>query len=176
MEHKVRQEGIRGQILAQNTFYCDNLSVVQQMLQVPGVLFLDNTFKVPCRSVGNKLLQMLPKVCTGNKVVMLDGEVLQEGENLAQGIAKCGSPLAYLQDCLHGDSSLPEGAVPHLLATPESCQPVLRKLFHKYKRLFPPTLSSSSPPNRGLGDVHSIPLVEGAKPVYKAMYKHSSKE
>ena len=60
------------------------------------MLFLDNTFKVPCRSAGNKLLQMLPKVCIGSKVVMLDGEVLQEGENLAQGIAKCGSPLDYL--------------------------------------------------------------------------------
>ena len=62
---------------------------------------------------------MLPVTCIGNKVLLQSGEVLQEGDNLIGAISKSGSPVAYLQDLLQGDPSLPEGAIPHLLASPE---------------------------------------------------------
>ena len=30
-----------------------------------------------------------------------------------------------------------------------------------------------TPPNQKLGDIHEIPLVEGAEPVKKSIYRHS---
>ena len=89
------------------------------MLEFPRTMFLDNTFVVRSNRDASKLLQMLPVTCIGNKVLLQSGEVLQEGDNLTGAISKSGSPVAYLQDLLHGDPSLPEGAIPHLLASPE---------------------------------------------------------
>ena len=108
--------------------------------------------------------------------MLANGKIIMAGEDLSGALSKSGSPLAYVQDLLYGDPSLPDGAVPHLLAAPELCKSLLRQLFKDYKALFPASLPTTTPPDRGLGDVHAIPLIEGAKPVHKTMYKHSPKE
>ena len=104
------------------------------------------------------------------------GKMVMAGEDLIGALTKSGSPLAYVQDLLYSDPSLPDGAVPHLLATPDSCKAPMKKLFQDFKALFPAKLPTTAPPDRGLGDVHAIPLIEGAKPVHKAIYKRSPKE
>ena len=55
---------------------------------------------------------------------------------------------------MYGDTELPEGAVQHLLGAQKKVEPMLRKLFKKYKALFPAKLPSSVPPDRNLGDAH----------------------
>ena len=43
----------------------------------------------------------------------------------------------------------------------------------KYWDAFPGILPMCALPNQKLGDLHKVPLVEGAKPVRKSMYRHS---
>ena len=42
--------------------------------------------------------------------------------------------------------------------------------LYKYKDVFPGMLPTRAPPNWKLGDIHEIPLIEGAKPIQKSMY------
>ena len=49
-------------------------------------------------------------------------------------------------------------------------------VFFKYCDIFPGTLPTQAPPNQKLGDIHEIPLEEGAKPKQKSMYRHSPQE
>ena len=88
-------------------------------------------------------------------------------------LAKSGSPLAFLQDLLYSDDSLPDGAVPHLLSAAATQRPLLRRFFQEYRDVFPPSLPATTPPDRGLGDQHHIPMAPDVKPVHKRMYKHS---
>ena len=46
----------------------------------------------------------------------------------------------------------------------------------KYHDVFPGMLPTRAPPNQKLGDIHEIPLEEGAKPIWKSMYRHSPQE
>ena len=63
---------------------------------------------------------------------------------------------------MYADPSLPDGAVPHLLASSEEDRGPLRKLLVDYRDVFPAELPKRYPPDRGLGDAHEIPLVDGA--------------
>ena len=40
----------------------------------------------------------------------------------------------------------------------------------KYHDIFPGALPTRAQPNWKLGDVHEIPLVKGAKPIWESMY------
>ena len=70
---------------------------------------------------------------------------------------------------------LPEGAIPHLLNVDEKYRTPLRTVLCKYCDIFPGTLPTRAPPNWKLGDIHEIPLEEGAKPVQNSIYRHSPK-
>ena len=50
---------------------------------------------------------------------------------------------------------------------------MLRMVLCKYRNVFPGALPTQAPPNQKLGDVHEIPLVEGAEAIQKSMYQHS---
>ena len=50
---------------------------------------------------------------------------------------------------------------------------MLRTVLCKYCDIFPGALPTQAPPDRKLGDVHEIPLIEGAEPIWKSMYWHS---
>ena len=77
---------------------------------------------------------------------------------------------------MFGDPTLPDGSVPHMLKADSSEREMLRRLFKKYKDVFPASLPTQAPPDRGLGDAHVIPLTENAKPAAKNMYRHSPQE
>ncbi len=81
--------------------------------------------------------------------------------------------MAFLHDLLYHDDSLPDGAVPQLLAASDEHRAPLRQLLTEYRDVFPSELPKRYPPDRGLGDAHDIPLIEGAQPVKRAMYRHS---
>ena len=49
----------------------------------------------------------------------------------------------------------------------------LHMVLYKYWVEFLGMLLIHTPPNQKLGDVHKIPLVEGAKQVRKSIYRHS---
>ena len=46
-------------------------------------------------------------------------------------------------------------------------------VLYKYCDVFPGTLPTRAPPNQKFGDVHEIPLVEGAVLIRKSMYRHN---
>ena len=75
-----------------------------------------------------------------------------------------------------GTPALPEGAVPHLLGLPEEQRGVLDHLSKKFKGVFPPDLPKTALPDRGLGDVHEIPVKPCTEPIARKMYHHSPKE
>ena len=77
---------------------------------------------------------------------------------------------------MFGDPNLPDGSVPHLLKAEPSERAVLRRVFQKFKDVFPASLPAQAPPDRGLGDAHVIPLIDNAKPAAKKMYRHSPQE
>ena len=80
-------------------------------------------------------------------------------------IRTSGSLILFLQDILYGDKDLPEGVIPHLLNVDEKYWTSLCMVLYKYHDIFPGTLPTQAPPNWKLGDVHKIPLEEGAEPV-----------
>ena len=71
---------------------------------------------------------------------------------------------------MYGDKDLPEGAIPHLLNVDEKNRASLCTVLYKYWDVFPGMLPTCAPPNWKLGDIHEIPLEEGAEPVWKSMY------
>ena len=71
---------------------------------------------------------------------------------------------------------MPEGAVPHLLGLPKEQRGVLDHLLKEFKGVFPPELPKNVPPDRGLGDVHEIPVKPDTEPIARKMYRHSPKE
>ena len=48
-----------------------------------------------------------------------------------------------------------------------------RKRLQEFRDVFPDELPKMLPPERQIGDTHSIELVEGAKPFAKSPYKTS---
>ena len=71
---------------------------------------------------------------------------------------------------------LQEGAIPHLLNVDKKYRALLHTVLNKYFDVFPGKLPTHALPNWKLGDIHEIPLVEGAEPVWKSMYRHSPQE
>ena len=53
---------------------------------------------------------------------------------------------------------------------------MLDHLLKEFKGVFPAELLKNVPPNRGLGDVHEIPVKPGTEPIARKMYRHSPKE
>ena len=84
--------------------------------------------------------------------------------------------MAALQELLYGDPALPEGEVPHLLGLPKEQRGVLDHLLKEFKGVFPPELPKNVPPDRGLRDVHEIPVKPGTEPIARKMYRHNPKE
>ena len=107
---------------------------------------------------------------------LADGALLSPAPEYTPRLKKSGSPLAFLHDLLYADDTLPDGAVPHLLAASAAHRPALRHLLTEYRDVFPSELPTRYPPDRGLGDAHTIPLIDGAEPAKKAMYRHSPQE
>ena len=84
--------------------------------------------------------------------------------------------MAALQELLYGDPALPEGAVPHLLGLLKEQRGVLDHLLKEFKGVFPSELLKTVPADRGLGDVHEIPVKPSTEPIARKMYRHSPKE
>ena len=84
-------------------------------------------------------------------------------------------PVAALQELLYGDPDLPDGAVPHLLGLPKEQMGVLDHLLKEFKGVFPAELPKYVLLDRGLGDVHEIPVKPGTEPIARKMYCHSPK-
>ena len=78
-----------------------------------------------------------------------------------------------MQDILYCDKDLPEGVILHLLNVAEKNRALLCTVLCKYQDVLPGKLSTCALPSWKLGDVHKTPLVEGAKPVRKSMYRCS---
>ena len=53
---------------------------------------------------------------------------------------------------------------------------MLNQLLKESKGVFAAELSKYVPPDRGLGDVHEIPVKPGTEPIARKMYRHSPKE
>ena len=53
---------------------------------------------------------------------------------------------------------------------------MLEHLLKEFKGVFPSELPKYVPPDRGLGDVHEIPVKSGTELIAKKMYRHSPKE
>ena len=85
-------------------------------------------------------------------------------------VQRCGSPVAALQDLLYRDPDQPDGAVPHLLDLPKEQRGVLDHLLKEFKNVLPAQLPKYVPPDRGLGNVHAIPIKPGTEPIGRKMY------
>ena len=81
-----------------------------------------------------------------------------------------GSPHALLGEWLYKDKDLPAGSSKHIKELPTKIQDTLQSILKDYHDVFPAELPKQLPPDRGLGDVHSIPLIPGAVPPSKRMY------
>ena len=53
---------------------------------------------------------------------------------------------------------------------------MLEHLLKELKGLFPAELPKYVPLDRGLGDVHEIPVKSGTEPIARKMYRQSPKE
>ena len=77
---------------------------------------------------------------------------------------------------MYGDPDLPDGAVSHLLGLPKEQRGALDHLLKEFKGVFPAELPKYVPPDRGLGDVHEIPVKRVTEPIARKMDRHSPKE
>ena len=84
-----------------------------------------------------------------------------------------GSPVLFLYNILYSNKEILEGMIPHLLNVDEMCRALLGMVLCKYQDVFPGMLPTHALSNWKLGDLHEIPLMEGAKLVRKSMYRHS---
>ena len=84
--------------------------------------------------------------------------------------------MAALQELLYGNPDLPDGAVAHLLGLPEEQRGVLEHILKEFKSVFPAEFSKHILPDRGLGDVHEIPIKPGMEPIARKMSRQSPKE
>ena len=84
--------------------------------------------------------------------------------------------MAALQELFYGNPDLPDGAAPHLLGLPEEQRGVLEYMLKEFESVFPAELPKHVSPDRGLGDVHGIPVMPGTEPIARNMYRHSPME
>ena len=94
----------------------------------------------------------------------------------SEWVQRCGSPVVALQELLYGNPDLPDGVVPHLLGLPKEQRGVLDHLLKEFKGVFPAELPKYVPPDRGLGDVHEIPVNPGTEPIARKFYSYSPKQ
>jgi hypothetical protein len=87
-----------------------------------------------------------------------------------------GSPKTLIAELLHHSKDLPHGAAEQLQEADNEVKNELIKILKEYKDVFPADLPKELPPNRGLNDVHHIPLEPGAVPPSKRMYRNSPAE
>ena len=71
--------------------------------------------------------------------------------------------LAFDPSLLYGNSDQPDGAVPYLLGLPKEHRGVLDHLLKEFKGVFLAELPKYIPPDRGLGNVHEIPVKPGTE-------------
>ena len=166
----------RAQVLWKNTVVVDDVAVLLATLRVPRTLWWQTTFVVKDVRMMQRIQAQVPGTCWHYGFATATGKVLQATPDHRELVQKCGSPVAALQELLYGDPALPEGAVPHLLGLPEEQRGVLDHLLKEFKGVFPPELPKTVPPDRGLGDVHEIPVKPGTEPISRKMYRHSPKE
>ena len=121
-------------------------------------------------------MAQVPGTCWYSGSVTAAGKVLKVTPDHSELVQRCGSPVAALQELLYGDPDLPHGAVPHLLGLPKEQRGVLDHLLKEFKGVFPAELPKYVPPDRGLGDVHEIPVKPDTEPIARKMYRHSPKE
>ena len=81
-----------------------------------------------------------------------------------------------MQDVFYGEKGLPEGSVPHLLASDDTVQEELWQLLKKYTDFFPSQLPKDMPRNCGLGEMHEIYTKPGVTPISHQYYRHSPAE
>ena len=96
-------------------------------------------------------------------------KVLQATPDHSELVKRCESQVETLQELFHGKPDLPDSAVPHLLGLPEEQRGVLEHILKEFKSLFP-ELPKHIPPDRGLGDVHEIPIKPGTESIARNMY------
>ena len=108
--------------------------------------------------------------CWHCECVTATGKVLQATPYHSELVKRCGSPVAPLQELLYGKPDLPYGAVPHLLGLPEEQRGVLEHILKEFKSVFPAELPRHVPPDRGLGDMHEIPVRPGTEPIARKLY------
>jgi len=89
----------------------------------------------------------------------------------ADVIKKYETPRRAIMELLGEGDGLPAGAKSQLSECPTGYREQLRRLFEAHGELFPAELPKEIPPNRGLGDVHEIPVEANTKPVGKAPYR-----
>ena len=77
---------------------------------------------------------------------------------------------------MYGNPDLPDGAVPHLLGIPEERRGVLEQILKEFNSVFIAELPKHIPPDRGLEDVHEIPIRPGTEPIARKIHRHSLKE
>ena len=82
-----------------------------------------------------------------------------------------GSPHTFFFFFLYKDKDLPAGSSKHIKELPTKIQDTLQSILKDYRDVFPAELPKQLPPDQGLGDVHSIPLIPGAVPPSKYMYR-----
>ena len=62
---------------------------------------------------------------------------------------------------LYSKKAIPEGSVPHLLATDDTVCEELQQLLKEYADIFPSQLPKDMPHYHGLGEVHEIDTKPG---------------
>ena len=65
---------------------------------------------------------------------------------------------------------MPVGAATHLDEADNKIKDELKNILTRYAALFPAELPFSVPPDRDMKDVHTIELIEGARPIAKSPY------
>ena len=114
--------------------------------------------------------------CWHCECVTATGKVLQATAHHSELVKRCGSPVEALQKLLYGNPDLPDGAVLHLLGISEEQRGVLKHILKEFKSVFPAELPKKVTPDRGLGDMHEIPVRPGTEPIARKLYRYSSWE
>ena len=52
----------------------------------------------------------------------------------------------------------------------------MKRILKEFKSIFPAELPKHAPPDRGLGDVHEIPIKPGTEHIARIMYRYNPKE
>ena len=162
-------------MLVQNVFNTSDLVVLAKMVNQPGTLFLQNTFKVATSQEAVKVHQiiveaqsvLMSKIQIGDKVVDGSSYVDIVKGQVAQGF----TPMTWLTTQIFDTQDLPEGSLQHLFECAYEVTPRLKEFFKEFEDVLPADLPTKLPPDRGLQDIHTIDLYPAARPPKKPAYK-----